>query len=240
MGDASKPAPAPSGEKVDSVVIRSYQKAVFFYPTFLTAIVCAILAYAVKDPGGAYPRIAGDIFFTVFAVNIMITAWDFSRTGFIAVILLLVIAILGILLIQTKFAFLQGLASFLGLIQLRCHPHVYLVFAGIFGFLLLLSFAQSRLDYWEVHGNELLHVTGLVGNVERFPAPNLRFKKELPDVFEYTLLRSGTLVLEPAPGERHPLPNVININAVERRIEKLLSTIDVTVEQPAPRPSTPS
>jgi hypothetical protein len=225
-----------TGQRVGSVIIRSYPKAVFFYPTFLTAIVCAILAYTMK--GEPYHRLPGDIFFTVFAVNILITAWDFSKSGFVAVILLVVIAVLAVALIQVKVDFLHGLKELLGRVQLKCHPHVYLMFAAIFGFLLFLAFVQSRLDYWEVHGNELIHVSGFVGNVERFPAPNLRFRKELPDVFEYTLLRSGTLVLEPVAGERHPLVNVVNINSIERRIEALLSTIDVTIEQPPPRPNT--
>lgn len=236
MGDQ----PAAAARKVDSVVIRSYPKAVFFYPTFLTAIICAVIAYVKKEPPHEFSRLPGDIFFAVFAINILITAWDFSRTGFIAVVLLAIIAVLGIALIEVKFDFLRGVADMIGRIQLRAHPHVYLMFAFIFGFLLFLSFVQSRLDYWEVHGNELLHVTGFVGNVERFPAPNLRFRKELPDVFEYALLRSGTLVLEPVQGERHALPNVININAIEKRIEALLSTIDVTIEQPTSRPNAPS
>ena len=232
--------PAVAGPKVGSVVIRSYPKAVFFYPTFLTAIICLILSLVMKDEVKPFHRLPGDIVFTVFAINLMITAWDFSKTGFIAVILLAIIAVLGVALIQVKVDFLHGLKELLNRVELRCHPHVYFMFALIFGFLLFLSFVQSRLDYWEVHGNELIHVTGFVGNVERFPAPNLRFRKELPDVFEYTLLRSGTLVLEPVAGERHPLHNVININAIERRIEALLSTIDVTIEQPAPRPNAPT
>jgi hypothetical protein len=231
---------AISTKQIDSVIIRSYPKAVFFYPTFLTAVICAALSLVLRKPEDPFPRLPGDIFFTVFAINILITAWDFSKTGFIAVILMGVIVILGTILIQIKFQLLAGVGALLGRLQLQCHPHVFLMFAAIFGFLLFLAFVQSRLDYWKVHGNELVHVTGFVGNVERFPAPNLRFRKELPDVFEYALLRAGTLVLEPVHGERHPLTGVININSIERRIEALLSTIDVTIEQPVPRPQPPT
>lgn len=234
-----EPEVNPTRKVVDNVVIRSYPKAIFFYPTFLTAIVCSALSLIMKDEGG-YPRLPGDIFFTVFTINILITAWDFSKTGFFAVILVGIIALLSAFLIQQKFPFFAGVASLFQKLQLRAHPHVFLMFAGIFGFLLFLAIVQSRLDYWEVHGNELIHVSGFVGNVERFPAPNLRFRKELPDIFEYVLLRAGTLVLEPVHGERHPLHGVININGIERRIESLLSTIDVTIEQPAPRPNTPT
>ena len=55
-------------QKVDSVAIRSYPKAIFLYPTFLTAIFCTILSYAqLKD--GVYSKLPGDIFFTVFVIR---------------------------------------------------------------------------------------------------------------------------------------------------------------------------
>jgi hypothetical protein len=228
------------GEHIESVVIRSYPKAVFLYPSFLVAVIAAILATVLKKAGPddtvVYSSLPGNIFMIVFSLNLLVFAWDFSKTGFITVILIFVIGILGAALLETKVDVLGGIAHFFEKIQLRAHPHFYLGFAAVFGFVLVLAFVQSRIDYWEVHGNELLHITGFVGNVERFPAPNLRFRKELPDVFEYALLRSGTLVLEPVQGERHPLPNVINVGGVERRIEEMLSTIDVTVEAPKPAP----
>ncbi len=197
------------------------------------AVVCAILSRALMghEVAGLYPKLPGSIFFTVFAINIMIFAWDFSRAGFVTVILVAVIGILATVVVEMKWNFLGAVHDFLASIQVRAHPHVFLVFAAIFGFMLALAAASSRLDYWEVRPNEILHITGFVGNVERFPAPNLRFRKVIPDVFEYALLRSGTLVLEPAQGERHPLPNVLNVNSVERRIEALLATVDVTIEQ---------
>lgn len=197
------------------------------------AVVCAILSRALMghEAAGLYPKLPGSIFFTVFAINIMIFAWDFSRAGFVTVVLVAVIGILATVVVEMKWNFLGAVHDLLAGIEVRAHPHVFLVFAAIFGIMLALAFASSRLDYWEVRPNEILHITGFVGNVERFPAPNLRFRKEIPDVFEYALLRSGTLVLEPAQGERHPLPNVLNVNSVERRIEALLSTVDVTIEQ---------
>jgi hypothetical protein len=221
-------------DKIESVTIRSYPKAVFLYPTFVTAVVCAILSRALMghEAAGVYPKLPGSIFFTVFAINIMIVAWDFSRAGFVTVLLLAVIGVLATVVVEMKWNFLGAVHDFLASVELRAHPHVYLAMAAIYGFMLALAFASSRLDYWQVKPNEILHVTGFVGNIERFPAPNLRFRKEIPDVFEYVLLRSGTLVLEPAQGERHPLPNVLNVNAVEKRIEALLTTIDVTIEQP--------
>lgn len=241
------------GDKHESVKIRSYPKAIFLYPSFIVALVAGILATfmgktaALADGTSlvVYSGLPGKIFIVVFAINLMIFAWDFSRAGFVTVILLGVIGILGGILLEQKVALLAGLGRLLDAIDLRASSHVFFAFAAIFGVVLAFSFVQSRIDYWEVHGNELLHVTGFVGNVERFPAPNLRFRKELPDVFEYALARSGTLILEPVTGERHALVNVLNINSVERRMQEMLSTIDVTLEtqprpQPAPAPSQPA
>ena len=228
-------------DKHESVVIRSYPKAIFLYPSFLVALLAMVLAMFLKpDDAGQLSPLPGRVFMTVFALNLLIFAWDFSRAGFFTVILLGVILLLGGILLEQRVEFLSGITHVFSSVQLRAHWHFYLSFAVIFGVVLVVSIVQSRIDYWEVHGNELLHMTGFVGNVERFPAPNLRFTKQLPDVFEYFLLRAGTLVLEPVVGERHALPNVLFINSVERRMQEMLSTLDVTLETaPAPRPPAP-
>jgi hypothetical protein len=225
---------------VELVVIRSFPKGVFLYPSWLASIICAIIAGAAQAGPEGYSSLAGKIFVVVFAVNILVLAWDFSRTSFFVTILLGVIGLLLALLLEREHDFLGDLSRFLRGVQVRAHPHFYLCFTMIFTFNLMLSVLQSRLDYWEVHGNELLHVTGFVKNVERFPAPSLTFRKIVPDVFEYCLLGSGTLILEPAAGERHVLTNVLWINSVERKLEALLSTLEVTIDQsPKSAPDAP-
>lgn len=217
---------------VDSVKIRSYPKAIFLYPLFLVSIFCAV--WAARAP--ATSMLPGRVFFVAFAVNLLVFAWDFSRTGFLGVAAIFVIAILTVLLVEQKVDVVGGLESFFSKVQLTAHWHFYVAFSAVLGFILCLAIIRARLDYWEVNAGELLHWTGLVGNVERFPAPSLRFRKELPDVFEYVILRSGTIVLEPAQGERHVLTHVLHVNDIERRMERLLSTIDVTLESPKPLP----
>jgi hypothetical protein len=224
----------------DPVVIRSYPKGVFLYPCLLVSILAAILASALGQTPEGFSALPGKIFIVVFAINILVLAWDFSRTSFIVTILTGVIAILLVVLLEREHDFMGDISRFLHGIQLRAHPHFYLCFAAIFAFVLVLAFVQTRLDYWEVHGNELLHVTGFVKNVERFPSPSLTFRKTVPDVFEYCLLGSGTLTLEPAPGERHVLTNVLMVGGIERKLEALLSTLEVTIDQePKPAPPPP-
>ena len=66
----------------------------------------------------------------------------------------------------------------------------------------------------------------------RYPTRGLRMKKEITDVLEFILLRAGTLVLTPH-GEERPilLENVINLNKVEDKIQRLLGTLKVRIDQ---------
>ena len=61
---------------------------------------------------------------------------------------------------------------------------------------------ETRFDYWEVLHNELLHHHGPFGDLERFPAPQLKLDKEIPDIFEYLVLRSGRLIFYPTSERR--------------------------------------
>ena len=107
----------------------------------------------------------------------------------------------------------------------------FFAYGLMFVFIFLGVFLQTRFNYWEVKHNELLHHHGIAGDCDRFPAPNLRMSKEITDVFEYALLFSGRLVLYPATSQRPIiLDHVVRINAMEKRIEKMLQTLQVSIE----------
>jgi hypothetical protein len=94
-----------------------------------------------------------------------------------------------------------------------------------------------RFDYWEVRPNELLHHHGFLSNLERFSAPNLRITKEIDDVFEYMLLRSGRLILHPSNEPRaFVLDNVLFIDKKETRITKMLGALQVQLRDDSSRP----
>jgi hypothetical protein len=76
----------------------------------------------------------------------------------------------------------------------------------------------------------LLHHHGFLANVERFPSPHLRIDKEITDVFEYLLLRSGRLILQPSEERRTIiLDNVPFIDKKEEAITRMLSALQVQV-----------
>ena len=89
-----------------------------------------------------------------------------------------------------------------------------------------------RFDYWEVRHNELLHHHGILSDLKRYAAPNLRVDKEINDVFEYLLLRSGRLILHPSNEKKAiVLDNVLFINTKEERLTRLLGAIKVEVRR---------
>ena len=87
-----------------------------------------------------------------------------------------------------------------------------------------------RFDYWEVRPNELLHHHGVLSNLERYSAPNMRISKEIDDVFEYMLLRSGRLIIHPSNEPRaFVLETVLGIDKKELAITKMLGALQVQV-----------
>lgn len=82
------------------------------------------------------------------------------------------------------------------------------------------SFLTLSFDYWEVRANEILHHHGFLSNLERRATPNLRLDNEINDLFEYMLLQSGRLILQPANERAIILDNVPFIKKKEAQIMK--------------------
>jgi hypothetical protein len=89
-----------------------------------------------------------------------------------------------------------------------------------------------QFDYWEVRPNELLHHHGMLSDLKRYSAPDLRVDKEINDVFEYLLLRSGRLILHPS-GEKRAiiLENVLFITQKEESLTRMLGALQVQVRK---------
>lgn len=235
--------------KAERVVIRSYPKVVVYYPTMIVAFLCAIWTFLAQDSGdfNSTPVIPGRVFILVFFFNTLTIAFDFTRIVFIAMVLAFALLITGFFLMESYdiqiFGAIKGVFSWF---DLRAGAGFFGAFGVMFMFIFFGVFVQTRFNYWEVKHNELLHHHGIAGDVERFPAPNLRMSKEITDVFEYALLFSGRLVLYPATSDRPIiLDHVVRINAMEKRVEKMLQTLQVSIEgkhhhAPPPPPPAPA
>lgn len=230
-GAPPKPGAPPRREEVERVVIRPLPKAVVLYPTAVACVVFGLLGLFYE--AGAMPHWVGLTFLAVFGSNLFIMAFEFTRGATLTMFVGAIALVFGALYLGKvlEVPVLSNIAGwFLGL-NIQANAQLYLALAVLLGVIFIGVFFKSRFDYWEITSNELMHHHGLVGNVERFPAPNLRISKEIHDVLEWVLLRSGRLVLHPS-GERRSivLDLVFNVNRKEALIKELLSKLSVDID----------
>lgn len=212
----------------DRLIIRPLSTIVYMWPTWIVSFLFAILVSA-GNVSPEEPGYLGVLYTVLFFFNLSVVAFDYTRLTSIVIGLLLVI--LGLLS-----AMYPGIRDFVHELfnqPLFMNATFYWVWAVSFTIILFAVFVKTRFDYWEIKNNELLHHHGLLGDVERWPAPNMRISKEINDVMEFVLLGAGRLVLVP---QREPRAIVINnvprINRVERRMQRLLGSlrVDTTLE----------
>jgi signal transduction histidine kinase len=216
------------------ILLVSYPKIVFLYPTFVVSLAAAIYLSLVQPPldTASTPTIVlSVVFLAVWATNLVVLAFNFPRTSSLALLFLFVAVAMGAVLLSVlKPAVLPYIAATLGRFHPLANASFYWVFSLSLGLATLGAIIVARFDYWEARPNELLHHQGLWGDMDRFPAPGVRIDKEISDVFEYLLLQSGRLILHTS-GERRSivLDNVPFITRKEKALTQLLGTLQVAV-----------
>ncbi len=234
---AGQPDNASLPPEQDFIKIVPLPKIVFFYPTAICALFCGIVMSLAGDVNVANPseavKLAGWTFMAIFTANILIISFDFPGIKFLLVCATLVACILATALVSVYYQdLIPGLSELLGKVRLVAGAHFYFFTSIMLTTVIITSVAIALwTDVWYLHSNELVHKRGILGDVEKYPTINLRVTKEINDLFEFFLLWSGTLVLQPTTTDRPiVLENVLRINHKEKRIRDLLSKwrIDVT------------
>jgi hypothetical protein len=230
---APKHIPARSAaakkEPPERVYLVSYPKIAFLYPTFLMALGSAV--YLTIDP--AHSVIVTALFLGVLCINLVVISFDFPRTTSLTLFFFAAAIVMGgYLLSVLKPDVLPFLGNIFGTLQPQANATFYYVFVGIMVILYLFMFGSVQFDYWEVRPNELLHHHGMLSDLKRYSAPDLRVDKEINDVFEYLLLRSGRLILHPS-GEKRSiiLENVLFITQKEESLTRMLGALQVQVRK---------
>jgi hypothetical protein len=209
----------------EEVYIRSYPKVIFMYPLLITSFILWLLELA--NPTDLVP-IFGTIWMIVLFVNLFIMAFDFSSAKFfVLVLVVVVVALLVVFLVLPNLDVSIGALN----INFQITPQFYAIVALILAFILGLVWLTSRFDYWKIERNEIYHKNGIFSSAERVPTKSLRLKKEIPDVFEFFVLRAGSITLMPGHGDVIPLTTVLNINKKERQIDQLLSYVSVEPDE---------
>jgi hypothetical protein len=232
-----KTTPPEEPEDRQQVFIVSYPKIVFLYPTFLLSLLAGIvLSFAMgaqPDPGDNVEVAVSLAFLIIAGTNLVVLAFDFPRTTSLTLFFVAMSLVLGaVLLFTLKPELLPSLTGIFSVLRPVANPTFYFILAGMLGLIYVGVLITVRFDYWEVRPNELLHHHGLLSDLERFAAPNMRIQKEIPDIFEYFLLRSGRLVLTPQDAVRPiVLENVLFISNKEAALTRMLGALQVQVRQ---------
>jgi len=214
-----KPAKHPT-----EIYIRSYPKVIFFWPLLITSFVLWLIQ-ALNDPN----TILGYVWFIVFFVNLFVTAFDFSSTKFFVLILAIVVVVLILVfMVLPRFSIsLTGLE-----IDLALTWQFYMVMTIILLFILGIVIISTRFEYYKIERNEIIHKKGIFSSAERFPVKSLRFKKEIPDVFEFFMLRAGKFTIMPGKADEVMiLTTVLNISKKEKQLDWLLSHVSVEPDE---------
>ncbi|MEO6596435.1 MAG: hypothetical protein ABIP94_16920 [Planctomycetota bacterium] len=225
-------APAPTGliapQLAESVIIRPWPKVVFLYPTFATATIFFMLSWL----EWVSQTVLGNTFMLVLLLNLMVFSFDFSRIKSITLLIGSIAIVLLVLWIDTKANLTGYLGRLFGSIDIQCNTAFFGFLSAGLGFLLLVVFINSRFHYYEVNAREILHHHGYLGDVQRWSTEGLEMNKEIYDVAEYLLLRSGRLIFQPATSKKAiVLDNVANVNVIEKSVNDLLSIVAVRFNQ---------
>ncbi|HLQ38913.1 MAG TPA: hypothetical protein VK348_13980 [Planctomycetota bacterium] len=228
MTSTTIPPTPQTARDLESVIIRPWPKVVFLYPTFLCATVFFLLS-ALWEPES---RMLGNTFMLVLSLNLLVFAFDFSRIKSITIVALVISVVLLVLWADTKWDVTGYLGRVVGKIDIRMNTGFYGFLSGFLGFILVLVFVNSRFNYYEVNAREILHHSGYLGDVKRWSTEGLEMNKEICDLVEFMLLRSGRLIFLPQ-GSREAivLDNVVKVNQAEDRIKDLLSFMAVRMNQ---------
>jgi hypothetical protein len=216
---------APQPQAIDEVAIRSYPKTVLFYPTMLVSLILALVEWFLPLPLN-FIYVIGFVWFVVFAWNLFVVSFEFGKGVVVALVLTLVIVILGLALFFATTGILPWIHP--AVFQLYLNVQSMLAFFLLLGFVILVSWISTRFYYFRVTHNEVIYKKGLLGDVERYATANLTVHKEILDLFEYALFRSGRLTIE-VPGRKLAIviQNVPRINSVERKVLYLLGRIEI-------------
>jgi len=226
------PDPAPSrptdagarlGAHLPRVVVRPMPKVVFFYLTWLASLAFGIVSVAWEPD----PRHLGTVWLVIFTFNLLVISFDFNEVVSIAALFFVLMLIFAGL----YFDFLGFIGDFFQRLDVQMNPGFYFGVFAVFTAIYAVVIVKSRFEYWEFRHNEVLHRTGLFGEIKRYSTEDLRWFKQIPDVLERILLRSGRMVLT-TPRETMPLviENVVGIEGVDERIAEILGTKRVTMQ----------
>jgi hypothetical protein len=221
--------------EIQEVTVREYPKTVLFYPMLFVSLILALTSFLIPifvvDPGLQISLLytITFIWFVMFFFNLLVVTFEFGKSIIVALALIVVIVVLVVALVFTLYGYLFVINP--SSLQLSMNVQSYLAFFFVFLFVIFLSWIKTRMYYFRITPNEIIYKKGIMGDVERYGTSSVTVHKEIPDLFEFLLMRSGRLTIA-IPGRKTVimLDNIPNINSVEKKILHLLRRIEVDID----------
>ena len=250
--------------------IFHYPKIVFIFPTLVMAFVCGLGMWGIHNdtirpslkspveaklqekavesatlipntPDFKSPQnVLALSFLIVFTFNMLILSFDFPRFTVVAGILVVTTILFFLLWLSYLTDWLHPLVRMLDRLYLAANSGFYFTFGFILLMMYGIIFVTRWLDYWEFLPNEILHHHGPWSDLERFPTMNLKFDKEIPDIFEHFLFGSGRLIFHVQNEAKSiVLDNVMHINRKEQALKQIMSRMEVRISPESPDTGAP-
>lgn len=202
------------------LVIRSWPKLIFMWPTAAISLLMGLFMMMMPD----WANVWGAVYLITFALNLVVITFDFPRSTSLTIFVAIVTVVLGMILLNQQFAMIAPLQGWLASLEVGATRDFYFIITTIMLLLFAGMVIVTRFDYWELTSNELIHHTGLLGDVERFSTAGLKLNTEIHDVFEYLLAGAGRIIMN-IPGNPRPvvLDNVLRISYLLQQSKEILS-----------------
>ncbi len=228
--------PAKKTKKPSGIMLVPYPKFVFMYPTLIVTLFASVILsfggfHAVDPSTDNLPVVMTGLFLVVMMANMFVIVFDFPRATSLTLVFIVTSVLLGLwMLVLAKPDFLPSIEHLVSTVRPAANSTFFTCISVAMILMYVAVFISVRFNYWELRKNELLHHHGILSDLKRYPAPNLRVDKEINDVFEFMLLGAGRLILHPTTEKRAiVLDNILFVSDKERELTKMLGSIKVQI-----------
>lgn len=223
------------GSQKKRIFLVPYPKFIFMYPTLIVTMIGSLVlwlgGHTVADPADTTPVVMTGILLCVMMANLFVIVFDFPRATSLTLVFVVTTVAMGLwLLFLTRPDLLPAVGDWIKGIRPVANTTFFFCLTVGMAVMYLAVFISTKFNYWELSNNELLHHHGLLSDLKRYPAPNLRVDKEINDVFEFMLLGAGRLILHPTTEKRAiVLDNILFVSKKEQQMTKMLGSIKVKI-----------
>lgn len=228
-----------NGESIKQVIVHSYPKTVYFWPTMLLGILFWVIS-ALNSSFNFYTGQKVTDINTLFAIvwltfltfSLFVISFDFSADETFTVVATIIVVFLLYVVIRDYYnisliAFLPSIKNFFLSSGLTISPVFYLYYSIILLVIYVIIVLHHRFYYWIFEPNRIIHHRGVFEREEIYSTQSSKIQTETTDVLERFLFRAGTIIVVDDENQVHRLENVYNASRKDKLIKELFAVMTV-------------